>query len=47
MDRDKYHQQLQSDLISLIRVLDECMEEIDSFYTKAMKERMLCSSNNN
>lgn len=47
MDKDRIHAKLQDDLIALIRVLDECMDEIDSLYCKAKKEEMLCCSNNN
>ena len=47
MDREKLHVLLQEDLLSLIRVLDFCMTEIDLLYCKVVKERMLSSSNNN
>lgn len=47
MDRESYHIQLQSDLIKLIKVLDECIDDFDNIYIKAMKESMLCTSNNN
>ena len=47
MDRGSYHIQLQSDLIKLIKVLDECIDEFDNMYIEAVKESMLCTSNNN
>lgn len=47
MDREDIHEKLQNDLISLIRVLDHCMSEIDSYYCQAMKEKMLAGSTNN
>ncbi len=47
MDRESYHIQLQADLIKLIKVLDECMDEFENMYVEAVKESMLCMSNNN
>ena len=35
------------DLIDLIRVIDDCMEEMDKFYFYAMKRRMLAGSTDN
>ncbi len=47
MDREDIHVKLQNDLISLIRVLDHCITEIDSYYYLAIKEKMLSGSTNN
>ena len=41
------HIKIQQDLIDLIRVIDDCMEEMDKFYFYAMKRRMLAGSTDN
>ena len=41
------HIKMQHDLIRLIKVLDECLENIDSFYCYTLKKQMLAGSNQN
>ena len=41
------HIRMQQDLIELIRVIDDCMAEMDKFYFYAMKRKMLVGSTNN
>ena len=41
------HIRMQQDLIELIRVIDDCMAEMDKFYFYAMKRKMLAGSTNN
>ncbi len=41
------HIKMQNDLIKLIKVLDDCIEGIDSFYCYVRKKQMLAGSNNN
>ncbi len=41
------HMKMQQDLIELMKVIDDCMEEMDKFYFYAMKKRMLAGSTNN
>ena len=41
------HMKMQQHLIELIKVIDDCMEEMDKFYFYAMKKRMLAGSTNN
>lgn len=38
---------MQKDLLKLIRVLDDCIENLDSFYYYTMKKQMLAGSNQN
>ena len=40
------HIKMQNDLIKLIKVLDDCIEGIDSFYCYVRKKQMLAGSNN-
>lgn len=47
MDREDMHEKLQNDLISLMRVLDYCMSEIDIFYYRYVKQKLLSMSNDN
>ena len=41
------HIKMQRDLIRLIRVLDDCIENVDSFYCYTMKKQFLATSTNN
>ena len=41
------HIRMQQDLIELIRVIDDCMAEMDKFYFYAMKRKLLAGSTNN
>lgn len=41
------HIKMQNDLIRLIKVIDECIENIDSFYCYTLKRQMLAGSNQN
>ncbi len=41
------HMKMQQDLIELIKVIDNCLEEMDKFYFYAMKKRILSTSTNN
>ena len=53
MDKNEFdenqlnHVKMQSDLIKIIQVVDECIEHIDSFYCYTMKKKMLAGSNQN
>lgn len=53
MDKNEFdenhidHVKMQTDLIRLIQVLDDCIEHIDSFYCYTMKKQMLASSTQN
>ncbi|MBS4759317.1 MAG: hypothetical protein KHX03_01295 [Clostridium sp.] len=41
------HIKMQNDLIRLIRVLDDCIENVDNFYCYTMKKQFLATSTNN
>ena len=41
------HIKMQRDLIQLIRVLDDCIENVDNFYCYTMKKQFLATSTNN
>lgn len=38
---------IQNDLLKLMRVLDDCIENVDNFYCYTMKKKMLLTSNDN
>ncbi len=48
-ENNEYERQteIQNNLIRLIKVLDECLENIDSFYCYTLKKQMLAGSNQN
>jgi hypothetical protein len=47
MPEEIINEKFQRDLISLIKVLDECMDEIENIHERAIKDRMLASSCDN
>lgn len=41
------HVKLQEKLIKLVKVIDDCIENLDSFYCYTIKKAMLSGSNEN
>lgn len=41
------HRKMQEQLLKLVKVIDDCIENIDSFYCYTMKKAMLSGSNEN
>ena len=41
------HAEMQNKLLNLIKVIDDCIENIDEFYCYTLKRTMLAGSNDN